>query len=222
MWSFRTRSPSDERCRSFARDDGSSLVLVLLVVPVAAALAGLLVLATTAETLTAFRHRQSFVVRYAASALAEQVVADLRRQADWTPVLSGLVTSTFSGPETSWQLDDATRVDLGARQAAIQAATDTDEPRGADTPRWRPYAWGTLARLAAPSAPPGESAVVGAWVADDGEDGDGDAAADSNGIVAVHVEAFGRGRARWALTLLLARGRGGPEDLWRLSRRDDR
>jgi hypothetical protein len=221
MWQCATCSRWTEGIRALRRDEGSSLLLVLLVVPVVTALAGVLVLATTTETLTASRHQQSLLVRYAARALAERVVADLRGQADWSRVLSGTSTSAFSETGTTWQADGDSSVDLGVRGAALQAATNAEVARGADTPRWRLYAWGPLSRLVTPVALPDLPAFVGAWVADDGEDGDGDPSADSNGMVTIRVEAFGRGHARWAVTALVARGTRGLEDVWRLSWKDE-
>lgn len=221
MWPCAMPSRWDDRPHAFWRDEGSSLLLVLLVVPVITTLAGVIVLAATSETLTAFRYQQALQVRYAARALAERVVADLRQQADWSAVLSGYSLSAFSGGDTTWQADSRSSVNLGARSADLQAATAAEAPRGADTPRWQLYAWGPLHQLVTPAVLPDLPVFVAAWVADDGEDGDGDPSTDTNGMVAIHAEAFGRDHARWAVTALVARGTRGPEDVWRLSWRDD-
>ena len=221
MWPCATASRWDEPHGGRRYDQGSSLLLVLLVLPVVTALAGVLVLAATTETLTAFRHQQALLVRYAARALAERVVADLRQQVDWSSVLAGASSSAFSDTETTWQVDSDQSVDLDVRGATLQAAANAEVARGADTPRWRLYAWGPLGQLVTPVAWPNLPVFVAAWVADDGEDGDGDPSSDANGIVTVHAEAFGRGHARWGVTALVARGAKGPEDVWRLSWRDE-
>lgn len=93
--------------------------------------------------------------------------------------------------------------------------------RGPDTPRWLLYAWGPFSHHTTTVTLPELPVFLGAWVADDGEDRDGDPSADSNGVVTVHAEAFGRGHARWAVTALVARGAGGLDDVWRLSWKDE-
>jgi hypothetical protein len=216
-----TASRRVEPRRTAWREEGSSLLLVLLVVPVVTALAGALVLAATTELLTSSHYQQALHVRHAARAMAERVVADLRRRAEWSGVLSGASLSAFSGGETTWRADSRSLVDLAVRGAELQAATMADVPRGADTPRWQLYAWGPLRQLVTPAMLPDLPVFVAAWIADDGEDGDGDPSADANGVVTIHAEAFGQDRARWAVTALVARGPGGVEDVRRVSWRDD-
>lgn len=221
MWRCATCSPWDDRRGLLRHEEGSGLLLVLLVIPVATALAGLLVLATSAHTLTTLRFQHTQHVRYAARALAERVVSELRQQADWTPIVSGGLTSSFSGGALTWEPGVGTPVDLELRGEALQADTNTNMPRGADTPRWRLYAWGLVEHLATPATFPSMPVFLGAWVADDGEDGDGDPFADSNRAVMVRAEAFGRDNAGAAVTAIVARGAKGLEDVWRLSWKDE-
>ena len=81
-------------------------------------------------------------------------------------------------------------VDLDARTAELNAGAVAAWPVGADTPRWRLVGRGRLPGL--PVAP----RRVAVWIADDVMDGDGMPGEDRNGVLMIHVEAFGpRGAA---------------------------
>ena len=80
-------------------------------------------------------------------------------------------------------------VDLDARTAELNAEATRQWPLGPDTPRWRLVGWGRLPAL-------GPSRRVAVWIADDVMDADGMPGEDRNGMLMIHVEAFGaRGAA---------------------------
>ena len=80
-------------------------------------------------------------------------------------------------------------VDLDARTAELNAAASNEWPLGADTPSWRLVGWGRLPAIAS-------SRRVAVWIADDVMDADGMSGEDTNGVLMIHVEAFGaRGAA---------------------------
>ena len=90
---------------------------------------------------------------------------------------------------------------------------------GADRPVWRLYAHASLQSI----LPPGTiapRAYVLVWVQDDGGDGDGDPAKDSNGIVLVCAEAYGPGGARRRVEASI--GRAAPGGVRLLAWRDGR
>lgn len=84
-------------------------------------------------------------------------------------------------------------IDLDARTAELNADAARQWPLGADTPRWRLTAWGVL-----PGMPAFRRAAV--WIADDVMDGDGIPGEDMNGMLMIHVEAFGPGGASRLVT----------------------
>jgi hypothetical protein len=80
-------------------------------------------------------------------------------------------------------------VDLDARTAELNADAAGQWPAGPDTPRWRLVAWGRPPDM-------GASRRVAIWIADDVMDADGIPGEDRNGMLMIHVEAFGpRGAA---------------------------
>ena len=80
-------------------------------------------------------------------------------------------------------------VDLDARTAELNADATRQWPLGPDTPRWRLVGWGRLPAM-------GSSRRVAVWIADDVMDADGMPGEDRNGMLMIHVEAFGaRGAA---------------------------
>ena len=81
-------------------------------------------------------------------------------------------------------------IDLDARTAELNADAARQWPLGPDTPRWRLVGWGRLPSMLSPRR-------VAVWIADDVMDGDGLSGEDRNGMLMIHVEAFGpRGASR--------------------------
>jgi hypothetical protein len=181
-----------------------ALVLVLLFVAFAGALAGVLVLVSAGESLVASHAARAVQAQAAATAIVELVALDLQGIANWDLVLSGAVTSNLSNPAGCPAGPTGLPLNLAAATAAVQARSDAAAAWGADRPAWRLFASGPLAGLAQLPAPH-TGLCLAAWVADDGGDGDGDPARDTNGIVQVWGEARGPDGTKRAVTAAFAR-----------------
>jgi hypothetical protein len=165
---------------------------------------------------------------YAADALLERVVDDLRLIPDWTLALDGTITSTFVDPHGAgrgWP-DGLARTPVEAtaflscgKPACSSADLDrqtADRPWGANNPRWRLFAFGPLADLG-PSGTAASGPYVAAWVGDDPLDNDGDPLVDGDtaggpnpgrGVVTLVIQAYSGSRARRVIEATLRRTRG--------------
>lgn len=175
---------------------GIALVVTLLLTSLLTTLGLALMLLSTGESWLSTAYRTSQELSYAADAAVARVQIDLTRAADWTPLLSSSgAPSSFNDGSAQPRLTDSTTLDLDAETRALQAKSDalygSSDP---DRPMWRLYAHAPLSTLTAGSpAPP---IYLAAWIADDREDGDGNALADANGRLYVHAEAFAPAGAR--------------------------
>lgn len=190
---------------SLAGERGAALLVVLLTTTLVAGVATALIVQTSADVVLSASYRTGQEVFHAADAGLERTVAELAGVADWSPLLAvppANQTASFSATGASFQTPDRQVLPLAGLLAARQAAG----PGGfaADTPQWRVYAHATLAALWPPPADVPPAGLV-IFVADDGLDGDGDAGADSNGRVLVHVDAYGLHRARRSVEGLVER-----------------
>jgi hypothetical protein len=178
-----------------ASDRGAALLLALVATALLGALGVSLLMLADTELRIASNDGASVEAFYAADAALERAVQELATLPAWSAVLTGVAKSSFSEPTTSPVLPSGRTVDLVSVTAALQAAWDAGGSQGANTPVWRLFAWGPLARLASPGWI--ESRVyVAVWIADDSSETDGNPGADTNGVVFVHAEAFGVGGAR--------------------------
>ncbi len=73
----------------------------------------------------------------------------------------------------------------------LQWTTDTEDVWDANKPRWRLYAFGALEDLF-PGIVVNDTNYVAVWVSDDPSDNDGDPLRDTNGLVTLRAQAFGR------------------------------
>ena len=189
---------------SLGNEHGIALVLVLLFVAFAGALAGVLVLVSAGESLVASHAARAGQAQAAATAIVELVALDLQGTANWDLALSGAVTSHLNNPAGCPTGPSGLALNLAAATATVQARSDAVAAWGADRPVWRLFASGPLAGLAQLPAPHA-GLCLAAWVADDGGDGDGDPARDTNGIVQVWGEARGPDGTKRAVTAAFAR-----------------
>lgn len=196
--------------RGVDAERGTALLTVLLLLVLLGALAAAVTIATRTETLIAanFRHsRETFHAAEAAAALAGHELAAL---ADWTPVVSGAVLSTFvDGASSGSRLlpggDSATLCcGPGSLTVDVQQRAYGGADWGADTPVWRLFAWGP-AKAWLGTGRINSVVYVAVWVADDPHDGDGNPAVDSNRTVALHTQAFGVGGGRRVIETLVHR-----------------
>ena len=128
--------------------------------------------------------------RYGAAAGVERLIGELRRLPSWQSVPSTPSSyPSFNDGAVSPRLADGTSIDLVRLTADRQAASNAFYPAGANRPQWSLHAHASMARMTSGDARSPNPYVV-VWVADDPEDGDGDPARDSNGVILVRGEAF--------------------------------
>jgi type IV pilus assembly PilX-like protein len=203
-----------EMVRRSDAERGVALVIALMSMTLLLTLGGALILLSSSETGIAANFRAAHEARYAADAAIERALADLRREPDFTPILTGGLGSSFvdglpSGTRTlidgsSIDLDEITNLANCGKptpcSVAELAATTTERPWGANNPRWTLYAYGSLANmLDGPIVRSGFYVI--AFLGDDASENDGDPTLDGfsvggapnpgRGIVRLRAEAFG-------------------------------
>jgi hypothetical protein len=193
---------SDER--------GAALLLALVTAALIAAIAASLIVSTSTDVMITGSYRASLEAMYGVEAGVERAVGELAMVPDWSAVLaappSNVVASFDDGSGTTAAPDGRVLSMPGltaARQALSNAVYGPSE-FGADSPVWRLYAHAKLDSVLPPGliTPPGYVLV---WVADDGGDGDGDPAKDSNGQLLLYADAYGVSGARRGLEVAIAR-----------------
>ena len=197
-----------------AHEEGLALVIAVMATTLMLALGSALVLLSSSEMAIAANFRGSNEATYAADAILERALIDLRQSTDWTAVLSGLETSSFvdGAPGGVRALTDGSTVDLAeirnlancqkktACSDAEMNAVTNERPWGANNPRWVLYAYGPLGSIPQTAAASSAFYVV-ALVADDPSENDDDPSRDGAsgagppnpgaGVVALRAEAFG-------------------------------
>lgn len=165
------------------------VMLVLLLTAAVASLAGGLAVVGHTEQRVATAHLRSAQTAYAAEAAVRLAMDAISR--DSTSLLwpSEGPIPALPGGSRIMAIAAGETVNLDARTAELNGDAAQQWPIGADTPRWRLAAWGRLPDL-------GSSRRVAVWIADDVMDADGIPGEDRNGMLMIHVEAFGpRGAA---------------------------
>ena len=193
------------QCREALRGDrGSGVVLTMIAASMVLALGLGLVAVSATERAIAGNHHAGVQALYAAEALAEYVVAELRSDASWNPALSGERHSAFLEPTSQPMAPWNAVVDLSAMTGLVQSQSDALWSAGFDTPQWRLFAAGAFQALT--GLENSGSFFLAAWVADDAADSDAAPGIDSNGIVMVRSESRGLGGLRRGLLIVLRRG----------------
>lgn len=176
---------------------------LLLTLVLSTAVAGMLLVGAI-ERRAAASYRVRLELRAAANSAAVLAAAELQGMEAWGPAFAGAGSVFWREPSAS--------IDVAAETARLRNETVMAAAHGADTPVWQVFvqtSWGSVTR--SPSA-----AHVVAWVADDWAESDGDALADTNGLILVRAAAF-EGPATGWVEVLYSRGEDG-----RLERRQSR
>ncbi len=216
---------------SLRGERGTALLLALTLVLLLVAIGGAVSIASRTETLIAANFRQSQETLYAAEGAIALAMHDLGGIPDWGAVLSGAVASSITdgaaiGGRT---LPGGDRVVLCCSTPSltddVQRRAHGGRSWGADTPQWQIFAWGPVSGWPSPNGV--DSAIYTVvWVADDSSDGDGNPAADANGVVELHAHALSPGGGRKVVEALVQRAPPGaglpPAALKVLSWRDVR
>jgi hypothetical protein len=197
-------------------EQGTALVVALMSVMLLTALGAAVVMVSNTETMIAGNHRNSTEALYAADAAVERVVQDLLMIPRWNDVLAGTVQSSFiDGAMTATKtLPTGGTMTLccGTNTATAQLQSDSDALNlwGANNPQWKLFAWGPLSDILS-DVQIDTNIYVAVWVADDPADSvdgatpDGNALADTNGVLTLHAEARGPGGTRKVVEVTVAR-----------------
>ncbi|HVB37978.1 MAG TPA: PilX N-terminal domain-containing pilus assembly protein [Vicinamibacterales bacterium] len=205
---------------------GAALIVAILAALLLTVLGAGVALTGATDVRLAANDRDIHEAFYAADAAAGRALSELRRQPDWTAVLSGTVTSTFvdGPPGGAREIASGTTIVLdeivneancaqagGCSDAAMNAVTP-ERPWGSNNPRWRLFAWG---RASDPVGLHGgdRSYYVVVLVADDQSETDGDPTRDGEpdsgnpgaGIIGLRALGFGAGGLSQTLELTIAR-----------------
>ncbi len=127
-------------------EQGIALVIALIGLTVMLALGAAVVLLTSTDTIIAGNFRHSRQALYAAEAIAELALADLRTIANWTDVVEGRQRSRFvdGPPDGVRDLPIGSPVDVGT----VLNLANCDAPTPcAGAPRWQLFAHGPLRDL---------------------------------------------------------------------------
>jgi hypothetical protein len=212
---------------------GVALILALMAMLFLIATGTALILTTTAESTIARNFRISSEALYAADAVLEHAIDDVRTIHDWNTILSGAAQSTFiDGPSAGPRLladgqpiDPAEVVNLAnCHKVAVCSDSEMDEinaerPWGVNNPRWKSFAWGHLDNIA-PAGTVSSPFFVMVMVGDDPAENDGDPLRDGlapcaqgqvtgcnpgTGVLALRADAFGPFGAHKILELTISR-----------------
>ena len=205
------------------REDGTALVIALMSTMLLTALGMTLVLTSNTETMISSNYRNSQEGLYAADAAVERVVQDLLLIPRWNDILAGnaAISSTCSGvspfvpvSSTLSGFTDATttptipnsgqHVNLLNATCTLQQATNTLNLWGTNNPVWRLFSYGEMRDVLSNNAID-SNMYMAVWVADDPADNDGNPAADTNGTLTLHAEAYGPSGTRKVIEVTVAR-----------------
>lgn len=190
-------------------DAGAALVITLMLTALLASLGGVLVFLIDTETAISANHRIAQDVRDAAESGIECAMAELGRLPDWSGVTAGTASPSLGclDESRSERTPDGLPLDLASLTSALQATSDGryGSPAGnPDSPRWTIFSRGPVRPAAGSSSP-----YVIVWLADDVDDGDGQAEQDANNVLMVRAEALGILNARASVDALVGRRAGG-------------
>jgi hypothetical protein len=110
---------------------------------------------------------------------------------NWNEIVNGTSKSGFVDDTLTPTLPSNQLIDLTSLTAEIQAASDATATFGPNNPQWKLFAYGRLSEMASANMINTDEYVV-VWVSDDPADGDGDALADTNGVITVLAQAMGQ------------------------------
>jgi hypothetical protein len=194
-------------------DEGTALIIALMSMLLLTALAAAVVMVSSTEVKIAGNYNNAQETLYAADAAVERVVQDLLLIPRWNDILSGSVKSALidGSDSVSKAVPGGSRILLccSATSATgqIQALTDTANLWGANNPRWKLFAYAPLKDML-PDVEIDSPSYIAVWIADDPAETDDDPAADTNGTLTLHAEAFGPTGTHKVIEVTVARTSG--------------
>jgi hypothetical protein len=187
-------------------EEGTALVIALMAMLLLTALGAAVVMVTNTETSISANYKNSQEALYAADAAVERVVQDLLMVPRWNDILDGTSQSAFvdGSMSASKSLPGGGVITLSTATVQLQSDSDAVATWGANNPQWRLFAWGPIADML-----PGDAIdspmYVAVWIADDPAEADGNPAADTNGTLTLHAEAFGPAGTRKTIEVTVGR-----------------
>jgi len=154
------------------------------------------------ESIASANHGAAQQALYAADAALEETLSELQG-ADWRSLPGGAVSTRLWDGAPAPLAPDGAVLDIAALTTARQAESDAAFGISPDRPVWRLFGHAPLSDLTPAGAvvPP---AYLLVWMADDGDERDGEAERDSNDVLMVRVEAFGASHAHRSIEATLA------------------
>ena len=185
-----------------AGEAGTALLGVLMVTTLLATLSAAAVLVVMTESMASANHGAAQQALYAADAALEQTLSEVQA-ADWRTLPGVAVSGRLRGGALTPRAPDGAVLDLAQLAAARQAESDAAFGISPDRPVWRLFGHAPLSDLTPAGAvvPP---AYLLVWMADDGDERDGEPGRDSNDVLFVRVEAFGASHAHRSIEATLA------------------
>ena len=189
-----------------AGEKGTALVIALMAVMLLTALGAAVVMVTNTETGISANYKNSTEALYAADGAVERVVQDLLMVPRWNDILNGTAQSSFvdGSASATVQLPGGGNVKLETATQQLQADSDAAATWGANNPQWRLFAWGPINDML-PNDTIDSPMYVAVWIADDPAEADGNPAADTNGTLTLHAEAYGPMGTRKVIEVTVAR-----------------
>ena len=138
-----------------------AMIVVVLGMVLLSALGASLVMVTSSEAMAAHNFRRAQEGLYAADAVLERALDDVRSASDWNLLIDGALQSSFIDglPTGTRTLSDGSTIDLGhwlnllnCHKTSPCSAADlstiiAERPWGSNNPIWRLYAYGPLRGL---------------------------------------------------------------------------
>lgn len=231
-----TRACATCRCASAGSESGVALVVAVMATALVAGVVAALVIVTSADVFIAANVGAANEAAYAAEAVFERSLAEVRDAPDLDVILAGSASSFRDGaPSGLRTLPDGSHIDLAQvlSQASCHKLTNCstadldavrqDRPWGAMNPRWRLHGYGSL-DPAVGGIRTGLPVYVVAMVADDPAETDGDPLRDGvqvgpdpnpgAGVLLIRGEAFGRRSAHRAVEATVVRRELAARALW--------
>jgi hypothetical protein len=196
-----------------ANEEGTALIIALMAMMLLTALAAAVVMVSSTEVKIAGNYNNAQETLYAADAAVERVVQDLLLVPRWNDILTGTVQSSLiDGSASTVKIvagGESIKLCCDANSATgqLQAATVALNQWGANSPRWKLFAYGPLKDML-PDVAIDSPSYIAVWIADDPSEDDGDPLADSNGTLTLHAEAFGPTGTHKVIEVTVARTSG--------------
>jgi hypothetical protein len=202
--------------RRLKNEEGSALIIALMAMMLLTALAAVVIMVSSTEVKIAGNYNNAQETLYAADAAVERVVQDLLLVPRWNDILTGTVKSALidGSANTAKAVPGGQAILLcdagcGTNSATgqLQAATDALNQWGANSPKWRLFAYAPLKDML-PDVTIDSPSYIAVWIADDPAEIDGDPQADTNGTLTLHAEAFGPTGTHKVIEVTVARTSG--------------